>query len=258
MNNLNVSILQYDIAWKDNDANLRYIIQKMPELPTNTDVLILPEMFNTGVTTDVEEVHETMWGVCITTLKSEAHRFNIAICGSILIQEENKFYNRFVFITPEGEMFQYDKRHLFNLGGEHLVCERGTDNIVFEYKGWRIKPQICYDLRFPVWSRNSEKYDLLIYVSNWPKSRGFAYTSLLKARAIENQSYLCACNRIGTDGNKIVYNGSSCVIDAKGDTLGDAEEKELLLNVSLSKEELIKFRERFPVLEDRDDFEIKA
>lgn len=253
---MKVSILQYDIAWLAPQENLTYIEGKLRGLPMNTDLVILPEMFPTGVTTAVEGNAETMSGPSVSFMKKWAEYYGFAMCGSILILEDNKYYNRFVFVTPEGQVHTYDKRHRFTLGGEHLVVEAGQSCEIIEYKGWRIKPQICYDLRFPVWSRNTENYDLLIYVANWPKARDFAYETLIRARAIENQCYVCACNRIGVDGSKIVYNGNSLVIDARGLTLDDAKSEETIINTYLDKAELEKFRRRFTVLEDGDSFEI--
>lgn len=253
---MQVNIIQCNISWQDADANLAYIESKLNELDSNADLVILAEMFTTGVTTKVENIAESMQGTTVTTLKTWAKQYNVALCGSILIMENGKYYNRFVFVTPENDVHTYDKRHLFKLGGEHKVLEAGSSCDIIKYRGWRIKPQICYDLRFPVWSRNTEKYDVLIYVANWPKSRDFAYHTLLKARAIENQAYVCACNRIGVDGNKIVYAGGSMVVDAKGNTLADAEDHEMMLSTELSRKNLDVFRERFTVLDDGDDFSI--
>lgn len=254
---MKVSILQYDISWKNPDQNLSYIEQQLERISQETDLVILPEMFTTGVSTDVEEIAETMQGKTLGTLRMWAKKHTIAICGSVLIVEDGKYYNRFVFVKPDGEVSTYDKRHRFTLGGEHTVITAGRSCDIIEYKGWRIKPQVCYDLRFPVWSRNTENYDLLIYVSNWPKARDYAYETLLHARAIENQCYVCACNRTGVDGNKIVYKGNSLIIDTKGHTLADAKDKNMVLSYELSMTDLKKIRSRFSVLEDGDEFEIK-
>ncbi len=254
---MNISILQYANFWKNPQENLTYIAKQLPLLPKATDLVILTEMFTTGVSTDVQEIAETMSGETIQNLKQMSSKYNIAICGSMLIQEENRYYNRFVFVKPDGEINTYDKRHRFTMGGEHHVIEAGQRCDIIEYKGWRIKPQVCYDLRFPVWSRNTENYDLLIYVSNWPKTRNLAYETLLRARAIENQCYVCACNRTGVDGNKIVYDGRSQIIDAKGQLLVKGENTPETLSYELSKEKLNVFRSKFPVLEDGDTFEIK-
>jgi len=254
---MKVSILQYNISWKNPEENLAYIHLQLEQMPEGTDLIILPEMFNTGVTTDVEEVGETMGGLTIATLKRWTSKYNMAICGSLMIHEDGNYYNRFVFVHPEGKVEVYDKRHLFILGGEDKVCTPGKSCDIIEYRGWRIKAQVCYDLRFPVWSRNTENYDLLIYVSNWPKARDFVYETLIRARAIENQCIVCACNRIGVDGSKIVYNGNSLIIDAKGQTLADAKDHEISLNYDLDKADLERFRSRFPVLEDGDEFKVE-
>lgn len=253
---MQVNIIQCNISWQDAEANLAYIESKLNELEPGADLVVLAEMFTTGVTTKVENIAESMQGTTVTTLKKWAKQYDLALCGSILIEENGKYYNRFIFITPEGEVNTYDKRHLFKLGGEHKVLEAGCRCDIIEYRGWRIKPQICYDLRFPVWSRNTDKYDVLIYVANWPKSRDYAYQTLLKARAIENQAYVCACNRIGVDGNKIVYAGGSMVIDAKGNTQADAADQEMVLTTELSRKNLDIFRERFTVLDDGDEFAV--
>lgn len=256
---MKISILQYDTKWQDAKANLQYLDEKIAQLDTTVELVILSEMFTTGVTTDADKVSEKMNGTAIQKMLSWAKEYQIAICGSLLIEEKGKYYNRFIFVTPEQKVNTYDKRHLFRLGGEDKVIEPGKKCDIITYKGWKIKPQICYDLRFPIWSRNTkeDQYDILIYVSNWPKSRNLAYESLLRARALENQVYVCACNRIGVDGSKIVYSGSSMIIDAKGQTLADAESKECSITTDLSKDELNTFRSRFPVLNDGDVFSIE-
>lgn len=255
---MKVSIIQHNTIWQDVKANLDDLEQRIQKLSPDTELLLLAEMFTTGVTTDVEKVAETMSGSTVRRMMHWADKFQMAIAGSVIIKENGKFYNRFIFVTHEGTLNTYDKRHLFRLGGEDKVITAGTECNIINYKGWRIKPHICYDLRFPVWTRNTaeEEYDLLIYVSNWPKSRDFAYETLLKARAIENQTFVCACNRTGVDGNKIVYAGHSLVIDAKGNTLCDAESAECHITVDLSKEDLNRFRSRFPVIRDADNFSL--
>ena len=251
---MKIAIIQYDIAWLAPEKNLDYITQKLEHI--DADLVILPEMFSTGVSTDVEKASETMNGSSITEMKHWAKKHQMAVCGSLLIKEGGHYYNRFIFIHPDTRLEYYDKRHMFRLGGEDKVVTPGQEQLIIEYQGWRIKPQVCYDLRFPVWSRNTEHYDLLVYVANWPKARDYSYTTLLHARAIENQCYVCACNRIGVDGNHIVYNGNSLAIDAKGNTLADAQAREKVLYLDLSKEALKNFREQFPVLKDGDAFEI--
>lgn len=254
---MHVSILQYPIVWMSPQENLAYIDRQLSELTPETDLFILPEMFTTGVSNKVAHIAETMTGLTLSTLKQWAASYRLAICGSLLIQENRHYYNRFVFVKPDGEVNTYDKRHLFTLGGEHETVTAGKTCPIIHYKSWRVKPQVCYDLRFPVWSRNTENYDLLIYVANWPKSRSFIYSTLLRARAMENQCYVCACNRTGVDGNKIVYNGNSLIINAHGESLADAREQEVLISCELSKAELEKYRSRFPVLNDGDAFRLE-
>ena len=254
---MNVSIFQYSIAWELPLDNLAIVESQLSLLPENTDLLILPEMFNTGFSNRAEQLAETMDGKTINLLKKWATTFDTAICGSLIIVEDEKYYNRFVFVTPEQDIFTYDKRHLFSMGVENEVFTAGTDCKIIDYKGWKIKPQVCYDLRFPVWSRNTENYDLLIYVANWPKPRHQVFDTLLHARALENQCYVCASNRIGIDGNDLAYIGESLIIDAKGQNLAKASDQEQIISAEISKETLDKFRSRFPVLEDVDAFKIQ-
>lgn len=253
---MKISIYQYSIVWESPQENLVKVEAQLALMPENTDILMLPEMFNTGFSNRAEALAETMDGRTITQVKKWAATFDTAICGSLIIKENDKYYNRFVFVTPEQDVFTYDKRHLFSMGDEDAIFTAGQSCEIINYKGWKIKPQVCYDLRFPVWSRNTEDYDLLIYVANWPEPRHQVFETLLHARALENQCYVCASNRTGIDGKSLPYIGESLIIDAKGKDVVSAGDQEALISATLSKDELEKFRIRFPVLGDGDRFEI--
>ena len=255
--NLNVFIIQSNVVWENISLNLTNFEQKIAEAPKNTDLIVLPEMFSTGFHPFPEKVSETMSGTAVIWMKNIAKNTNSAICGSLVIAENDKFYNRFVFITPDGLLYYYDKRHLFRMSNEFETFTPGTTSIIINYKGWRIKPLICYDLRFPVWSRNKNDYDVLMYVANWPTSRQTQWHTLLLARAIENQAYVVAVNRIGTDGNNFEYAGDSLVIDPKGDVIQQFDlntDKSGL--ATLNNELITKYRKTFPVHLDADKFEI--
>lgn len=253
---IKISLLQIDLAWENADPNLKFIENKISDI-SETDILILPEMFNTGFTNRVEYCYETMDGKTISWMKKISASTGSAICGSLIIKDFEYIYNRFVFVKPDGCVSFYNKRHLFGLGGETGVFESGKSKTVIEYKSFKILPLICYDLRFPVWSRNVENYDILFYVANWPASRQNAWDVLLKARAIENQCFVAGVNRIGTDGNNIKYNGGSCVIDFLGNYMAKAnDDNNEMVSVILNKNELLDFRKNFPFLEDHDEFEI--
>lgn len=253
---MNISVFQYNIVWESPAENLKLIEDQLHHLPEDVDILVLPEMFNTGFSNHVEHIAETMNGLSLLSLKKWAQQYQSSICGSLIIQESDKYYNRFVFVTPDQEVFTYDKRHLFGMGGEDEVFSPGHRCDIIEYKGWRIKPQICYDLRFPVWSRNTERYDLLLYVANWPKLRHHVFNTLLHARALENQCYVCGSNCTGTDGQVLLYAGGSIIIDAKGQVLADGGVHNGFVSASLSLDDLRKFRTRFPFLDDADHFSL--
>ncbi|KAA3632908.1 MAG: amidohydrolase, partial [Bacteroidetes bacterium] len=209
MKALRLSIVQDHLAWEQKQQNLKHFSKVLSPLKGETDLIVLPEMFTTGFSMNAEKLAETMEGPTVQWLKKQAADLSAAIMGSCIIRDMGKFYNRLLFVTPEGKTFYYDKRHLFSFAGEHEYYTGGTHRILIPYKGWKIMPQICYDLRFPVWSRNTDDYDLLIYVANFPDKRRFAWQQLLTARAIENQVYTIGVNRIGLDENGIEYSGDS-------------------------------------------------
>lgn len=254
---LKVSLVQYDIVWENKEANLNYINNKLRELAGNTDIVILSEMFSTGFSMNSHNLAEANDGNTINLLKTWAAEYDIAICGSYIARDGKDYFNRGFFITTESEHF-YDKRHLFRMGSEPKSFSAGQKRLIVEHKGFNICLLICYDLRFPVWARNVDnEYDLLIYAANWPASRAKVWNALLTARALENMAYVCGVNRIGADGNGLMHQGDSKMIDARGDEMIALGDKERIETVSISKTKLNDFREKFPVWKDADRFEIK-
>ena len=249
-------MLQYAIAWEDKQANLDKVASWLEKERPDADLLVLPEMFTTGFSMKVKELAEPDEGETINRVKQWAKHFNIAIAGSFMAQKEHHFYNRAFFITPEGSTFFYNKRHLFSIGQEHTVFSAGKERVIVPYKGWNICLQICYDLRFPVWTRNvANGYDLLLYMANWPASRISSWNLLLPARAVENLAYVCGVNRVGEDGLSVKHNGYSSIYDMKGKLLAGFEPEEEGLKISaLSLNTLNEFREKFPVWKDADKF----
>ena len=258
-NSLTVAVIQTDLIWENPEANRKNFDDKINAITASVDLIILPEMFTSGFTMNATNVTETMNGKTISWLKQHAKQKQCAITGSLVIQEDGNYYNRLVFIEPTGKLTQYDKRHTFTLAGEHKVYTAGTKRITLEYKGWRICPLICYDLRFPVWARNTDDYDLLFYVANWPKPRISAWDALLKARAIENMSYCIGVNRVGLDGSKYEYPGHSGVYDVLGNRIDQFEpNKEMSEIVTLEKEHIQKYRNRLNFLNDKDSFSLEV
>jgi len=254
MNKLKVTVIQADIVWENSDENIKQF-KDLILSNLGSDLYVLPEMFNTGFTDNTTDFAETIEGKTITAIKAISHESSAAICGSMIIKDGVKNYNSCIFITPDGGLKIYNKRHLFSYGGEAGMFSKGQERVIVEYLGWRIILQICYDLRFPVWSRNTGDYDLMIYVANWPTSRRKIHDILVRARAIENLSHLIACNRIGVDGKGISYNGGSAIIDYKGEIIASAEDNiQNFITVALDKEEQNLFRKSFPALIDRDNF----
>ncbi|MDD2635060.1 MAG: amidohydrolase [Bacteroidales bacterium] len=256
MSKLKVAVIQHDIFWEDPEKNLQQV-SKIIKNADHADVFVLPEMFNTGFSNNVNSTSEDINGNTIKTLKNLAKEKGAAICTSIILSEHNKFYNSFLFVKPDSDIIRYDKRHLFKMGGEADMFTAGKDRVVYNYKGVRFLLLVCYDLRFPAWSRNRNDYDAIIYVSSWPIVRRHAHDTLLKARAIENLSYVIGANRIGVDGNELVYDGGSCIIDPKGYPLAVANNnKQEVIYAEIDTETLNKFRNSFTALHDADEFEI--
>jgi len=258
MRYLKVTIIQTELHWENIDENLEMFGQKLSQIEDETDLIVLPEMFNTGFTMSSEKLAEEMGGKTMQWMKNTAKDKSCVVVGSLIIGENGHCYNRLVWMRGDGSYKTYDKRHLFRMMDEHKYFSGGGERIVVELNGWKICPLVCYDLRFPVWSRNRNEYDCLIYIANWPGARRSAWSTLLLARAIENQVYVIGVNRIGNDGNNIAFSGGSAVIDPKGQVISKTQpNQENIETVSLSYEELEDFRKKFPVGLDGDEFEVK-
>lgn len=255
---MKLALIQSSLFWENPEKNRKKLGEKINAISESVDLIVLPEMFTSGFTMQPNDVAETMQGETIAWLKHLAKTKNTAITGSLVITEKGNFYNRLVFVFPSGEIQFYDKRHLFTLAGEDEVYTAGSKKLIVEYKGWKICPLICYDLRFPVFARNVEEYDVLIYVANWPEIRIKAWDALLKARAIENMSYTIGVNRIGEDGSKFEYDGHSQVLNFLGDYLMEPVENKGVFIVELNKAELLLARKKFNFLNDRDSFVLKG
>jgi predicted amidohydrolase len=258
MDQLTVSLIQTDIVWENRQENLGNIRHKLQMLAGKTDLAILPEMFSTGFSMQSRLLAEPPSGATITQLSEQAKEYNMAITGSYMAEENNSYYNRAFFLAPNGDSYFYDKRHLFRMGSEAESFSAGSQRIIIPYKGWNICLLVCNDLRFPVWSRNrNNEYDLLIYVANWPAARRKVWDILLQARAMENMSYLCGVNRIGTDGNNLRYDGGSIAYSPKGEVIEAAEDnREQIVTVTLDSDQQTRFREKFPAWKDADSFTI--
>lgn len=265
MKTLKTTLIQSDLYWQDIDANLAMFEEKIWEIEESTDVIILPEMFNTGFTMEVEKLAEPMNFRTFRWMNQIAKQKDAAVVGSYIVKESSKYYNRLYWVEPDGGFDFYDKRHLFRMGDEHLTFAGGEKRMIRNFRGWRIMPFICYDLRFPVWSRNRYdattgelEYDVLIYIANWPTPRTGVWDSLLKARSLENQCYTIGVNRIGKDGMGINYSGHSSIIDFKGKILNEISSKPAIQTVTLNLDELHSFRKKFPTYLDGDGFEINV
>jgi len=264
MSSLTITSIQTNLYWEDKQSNLKMLEQKIHSIEDKTEIIVLPEMFSTGFCMQPKLFAEKMDGETIGWMKDICQHYGIILTGSIIIEEDNKFYNRLIWMLPTGDFGYYDKRHLFAYAGENNFYTAGNKRLIASVKGWKINLQICYDLRFPVWSRqktfdkemNSPEYDLIINVANWPAKRSHAWKTLLCARAIENQAYIIGVNRVGTDGNNIFHSGNSLVIDPLGEVLYHVAEEEDISTITLQKEKLIEIRERFPFLNDADQFTI--
>lgn len=253
---MRISLIQTNIIWENKEENLKLLNKKLETLRNTTDIVVLPEMFSTGFSMNSRILAEPIDGPTITTLKKWAKEYNFAITGSYISSDNNTYYNRAFFLTPSGESFYYDKHHLFRMGEEPLHFSAGEQKCIFNYKGWNICLNVCYDLRFPVWLRNTNNsYDLLLIVASWPTPRIKVWETLLYARAMENQSYVCGVNRIGKDGNNLDYPGKSMLLDAKGRCLTSFKEgEENIQTVEIDIESLQSFRDKFPVWKDADSF----
>ncbi len=258
MPTLDITIVQADLHWHDASANREKFDSALAAIDAKTDLVVLPEMFTTGFSMDAPNLAETMHGDSVDWMRRWAAQKSAAICGSLIISENDQYFNRFICAKPDGSLHTYDKRHLFRLADEHNHYAQGMETAVFELNGFRICPMVCYDLRFPVWSRNRDNYDLLLYVANWPSARHNVWATLLRARAIENLSFLAGVNRVGKDGNDHPYIGGSAIIDYLGNELADLGDAEGSATASLDLDLLNKFRERFAFAADADKFTLKV
>ncbi len=265
MQDLKVTIIQSDLHWEDIGANLAMFEEKIWQIGEQTDVIVLPEMFTTGFSMNASKLAEHMNMRTFKWMKQMADQTGALIIGSFIASVHDRFYNRLLWMEPGGNFKTYDKRHLFRMAEEHKTYSQGESLLIGHWKGWRICPLICYDLRFPVWSRNrwntslkKSSYDLLLYVANWPMVRSSAWETLLKARAIENLSYTVGVNRVGLDGKGIEYNGHSVFIGPKGDSFFSVEGVEAIKTLTLNAHALQSYRDKFPALLDADDFTIEA
>lgn len=254
--NLRIAILQRSLCWERPNDNRLAFSTMMAGLKGACNLVLLPEMFTTGFTMNADRFAEPMIHETYLWMRREAAQGHFALGGSLIVEEGGKYYNRFVLVAPDGSIQHYDKRHLFRMGGEHEHFARGSSRVVFSYMGWRILPQVCYDLRFPVWSRCRNDYDMVVYVANFPAVRRDVWNILLRARAIENQCYAVGVNCVGCDGNGVLYRGDSQVVGPNGELVGAAAGDEVVLHVEVDYQQLAQYRTDFPALADGDDFRI--
>ena len=254
---MKIALIQSDLYWEDVSKNRNNFESKINQIDSEVNLIVLPEMFSTGFTMNALAIAETMQGETILWMQAIAKQKNCAITGSLVITENDQFYNRMFFVFPSGEIQYYNKRHLFTLAGEDKTYTAGTEKVIVDYLGWKICLQVCYDLRFPVFARNVENYDLLIYVANWPKVRTNAWDILLKARAVENLSYVVGVNRIGFDANNYEHIGHSQAVDFLGNYILEPQETESVFVVELDKNVIMETRKKLDFLSDKDTFEIK-
>ncbi len=254
---LHIVGIQADLTWENPIKNLAFFEEKIHALHKEVDLIVLPEMFSSGFTMHPKNIAEKMTGNTVLWMQRLARKQRIALVGSLVIEENKNYYNRLLFVHPSGKTEWYDKKHAFTLAGEEKVYTAGSEKLIVTFKGWKICPLICYDLRFPVWSRNAENYDVLIYVANWPVIRIQAWKALLKARAIENMSFTIGVNRIGVDANKYEYSGDSSILNCMGEELSTLKKNENgIIKATLVKTEQNSFRERLGFLNDKEAFKI--
>ena len=254
MQNLKVTVVQTSLHWEDKERNLELFNGLLSEIGEASDLIVLPEMFSTAFSMRPEALAEPMDGPGVEWMRQKAKEFGRVVCGSLIIVENGNYFNRLCWMRPDGSHETYDKRHLFRMAREHSHYTAGDRRLIVELNGWRI----CYDLRFPVWSRNRDDYDCLIYVANWPSRRASHWRNLLVARAIENQAYVIGVNRIGEDGNGVPHSGDSCVVDHMGEVLFSKAEQGVVSTLELDKAALDDWRRKFPASRDADEFEIRG
>ncbi len=266
MSTLTISTIQSNLAWEEKQANLHMFEQKIKNIGEKTEIVVLPEMFSTGFSMQAKQLAENMEGETVQWMRRVSEDNNIILTGSVIIEEGDNYFNRLIWMMPNGQYGYYDKRHLFAYAEEDQYYNPGNKRLIASVKGWKINLLVCYDLRFPVWSRQAPRsskettdaeYDVLIYVANWPQRRNHAWKTLLCARAIENQCYVVGVNRVGNDGNNIHYSGDSLVIDPLGEVLYHMAEVEDIFTITLQKEKLEEVRSKFPFWKDADSFKIQ-
>ncbi|MCF4100491.1 amidohydrolase [Gillisia sp. M10.2A] len=256
--NLNVAVIQADLIWENPEQNLEVFSKKIDDIQEEVDLIVLPEMFSTGFSMNAESLYEEPNGKAFNWMQEIANSKKVAITGSLIVKEGEQFYNRLYFVFPDGSFEKYDKRHTFTLAKENETYAAGKNRLIVEYKGWKICPLICYDLRFPVWSRNTEDYDMLLYVANWPETRIHAWDILLQARAIENMAYCIGVNRTGMDGNEYNYNGHTAAYDSLGAPLfSNNRSDEFTQVIRLKNEHISSTRNNLKFLADRDRFTLE-
>ena len=251
---LQISIIQTDIVWENAAENRRLLSEKIASLKGKQQIILLPETFSTGFSMQAEKLAESMDGVTVNWMKEEAVKSRCILAGSLIIKENEQYYNRLLWVLPNGEIAHYDKRHLFSYAGENIDFEPGQKRMIAQVNGWKICLQICYDLRFPVWARNTDDYDILLYVANWPERRNYVWETLLMARAIENMSFVIGVNRVGMDGNGHQYIGNSSIYSPLGELISKETDSEKIINYTFQHSIIEECRNKFPFLNDRDEF----
>lgn len=250
-------MVQTHLHWEKPEDNRKMFEDKLEDLQTPADIFLLPEMFTTGFTMEPKELAESMSGKSVAWMQKMANLKNAVITGSLIIEENGAYYNRLIWMQPDGQVQWYNKKHLFSMAGEDEVYFPGSEKLLVSWKGWKICPMICYDLRFPVWVRNTEDYDLLLFAANWPERRIMHWRKLLQARAIENQCFVIGVNRVGLDGNGVNHTGNSMAVDPMGEILIEIENQDSIAIASLDYDEITRARRYMPFLKDRDSFELK-
>jgi len=258
MQDLKITLIQTSLFWENIESNLSLFDEKIDDIRDETDLIVLPEMFTTGFSMNAEKLAQDMGGTSVKWLREKSRSRQTDITGSMIIRENGKYFNRLLWAKPDGTLSYYDKRHLFRMTGEDKVYRAGDKNITVELKGWRIRPFICYDLRFPCWTRNlNNSYDVAVFIANWPEKRTSHWKTLLPARAIENQCYVIGVNRVGEDGNGYYHSGDSSVIDPAGNIIFRQQDEESVYTASLSYQVLQEYRKSFPVWMDADGCSLK-
>ena len=258
MQDLKITLIQTSLFWENIESNLSLFDEKIDDIRDETDLIVLPEMFTTGFSMNAEKLAQDMGGTSVKWLREKSRSRQTDITGSMIIRENGKYFNRLLWAKPDGTLSYYDKRHLFRMTGEEKVYSAGDQNITVELKRWRIRPFICYDLRFPCWTRNlNNSYDVAVFIANWPEKRTSHWKTLLPARAIENQCYVIGVNRVGEDGNGYYHSGDSSVIDPAGNIIFRQQDEESVYTASLSYQVLQEYRKSFPVWMDADGCSLK-